>query len=86
MKKKKQTKSVLEELISNREENILMASKRSDAEIDEMITRYMEASKCACELNNFESYKVHEEKLSQLFEAKHLKFSYSDEASDWIHW
>jgi predicted CopG family antitoxin len=86
MKKKKTAKSILEQLISKREENIIMASKRSDAEIDEMIKRYREAQEYAYELNNFESYKVQEEKLFQLYRAKDLKFSYTDEAGEWIHW
>lgn len=51
-----------------------------------MIKRYREAKEIAEKENRFESYKLLEEKLSQLYAAKDLKFSYADEASDWIHW
>ena len=77
---------MLQELINTREENILLLSKWSDEDINKMIKRYSEARESAYEENRFESYKILEEKLSQLYAAKELKFSNSDEASDWIHW
>ncbi|TAL57406.1 MAG: hypothetical protein EPN85_14205 [Bacteroidetes bacterium] len=63
-----------------------MLSRWTDEDIEEMIKRYREAKEIAEKENRFESYKLLEEKLSQLYAAKDLKFSYADEASDWIHW
>ncbi len=83
---KKLLKNILQQLIKKRQENILLLSKWTDEEIEEMIKRYSEAKETAYEENRFESYKILAEKLSQLYEAKNLKFSYIDEASDWIHW
>ena len=83
---KKQPKDILQKLIKKREENILLLFKWSDEDIEEMIKRYSEAKEDAYEENRFESYKILEEKIFQLNEAKDLKFSYTDEASDWIHW
>lgn len=51
-----------------------------------MTKRYREAQETAYEEDNFKLYKILDEKLSQLYAAKNLKFSYTDEASEWIHW
>lgn len=82
----KNVKNILEELLKKRESNILMLSQWSDEDIEEMINRYRQAKGIAFEENKFESYKILEEKLSQVYDAKNLKFSYSDEASEWVHW
>ena len=83
---KKKTKNILEELLKKREANILLLSKWTDEDIKEIAKKYREAKEAAEEENNFESYKILEEKLSQLYAAQDLKFSYTEEASDWIHW
>jgi hypothetical protein len=84
--KEKTSKKHFAGINQQKRRNILMASKRSDEKIAELIKIYSEARESACELNNFESYKIHDEKLFQLYRAKDLKFSYTDEASEWIHW
>jgi hypothetical protein len=83
---KRKSKNILQQLLEKREENILLLSKWSDEEIDELLERYREAKEIAYEENRFESYKILEEKISQLHAAKDLKFGYTDEASEWIHW
>ena len=83
---KKATIPLLEQLRNKRAENVILVSKWTDEEIKEMIRKIHEAQDKAYEENRFEDYKFHEEKLSQLHEAKDLKFSFTDEASDWIHW
>lgn len=83
---KKTTISLLEQLKSKRQENVLLISKWTDEEIKEMISKIREAQNNAYEENRFEAYKFLGEKLSQLYEAKDLKFSFTDDASDWIHW
>ena len=77
---------VLQQLLKKREENILLLSKWTDADIEDLIKKYMEARETAYEENRFESYKILGEKLSQLRAANDLKFSYTEEASEWIHW
>lgn len=86
MKKKKLPKDILQELIRKREENIILLSKWSDANLNELSKNYSNAQETAYEENRFESYKILSEKLSQISAAKNIKFSYSEEASDWIHW
>jgi hypothetical protein len=83
---KRKSKNILQQLLEKRKENILLLSKWSDEELDELLERYREAKEIAYEENRFESYKILEEKISQLHAAKDLKFGYTDEASEWIHW
>lgn len=83
---KREKRNTLVKLIEKREQNILQLSKWSDDDINEMISRYVQAREIAEEENQFEFYKILQEKLSQLHDAKSLKYSLSDEASDWIHW
>ncbi len=84
--KKKPAKDILQELIMKREENILLLSKWSDEDLDELSKNYRSTQEIAYEENRFESYKILTEKLSQLSAAQDIKFSYTEEASDWIHW
>lgn len=84
MKKKKI--DILQELISKKEENIKLLITWTNEDIKVMMHRYLEAKQMAYEDNRIESFKILEEKISQLREAKELKFSLSDEASEWIHW
>ena len=84
--KKKTAKDILQELIMKREENILLLSKWSDEDLDELSKNYRSTQEIAYEENRFESYKILTEKLSQLSAAQDIKFSYTEEASDWIHW
>jgi predicted esterase YcpF (UPF0227 family) len=86
MKKKIAATEILQELIKKREENILLLSKWTDEDLKEMAKRYREAQETAYQENRFEGYKILEEKLSQIYAAQDLKFSYTEEASDWIHW
>jgi hypothetical protein len=84
MKKLKKPVNVLEELIKNREENILLLSKWTDKDLDEMTKRYREAKDIAFEENRFESYKILEEKLSLIRAAKDFKFGLTEEAGEWL--
>ena len=83
---KKPPKNILQQLLKKREENILLLSKWTDEDMEAMLKRYREAKETAYKENRFEAYKILEEKLSQLYEAKDLKYSYTDEAGEWIHW
>ena len=80
--KKKPAKDILQELIMKREENILLLSKWSDEDLDELSKNYRSTQEIAYEENRFESYKILTEKLSQLSAAQDIKFSYTEEASD----
>lgn len=77
---------ILQTLISTREENIKLLLTWSDDDIKDMTSRYRSAKELAYEENRMEAIKILEEKISQLKEAAELKYSLSDEASDWIHW
>jgi len=83
---KKISKNILEALNQQRDENIVMLSKWKDKDLKELASKYFEAQKDAYDENKFESYKILEEKLFQIYAAQNLKYSYTDEASDWIHW
>ena len=83
---KKPPKNILQQLQKKREGNILLLSKWTDEDIQEMIKRYREAKEAAYKENRFEAYKILEQKLSQLYGAQDLKYSYTDEAGEWIHW
>lgn len=84
--KKTPIKDILQELTKKREANILLLSKWSDEDLTGIAKSYREAQEIAYEENRFEAYKILEEKLSQVYRAEDLKFSFTDGASDWIHW
>jgi hypothetical protein len=84
MKKLKQPVNVLEELIKKREENILLLSKWSDKDLDQTYKNYREAKEMAYEENRFESYKILEEKISQIIAAKDFKYGLTEEAGEWL--
>jgi hypothetical protein len=86
MKKQKTPKEFLDHSIKNREENILLLSKRSDEDLKDLLDFFYKAQEYAYNNNDFEAYKLNEEKFSQVSAAQDLKFSYTEEASDWIHW
>jgi hypothetical protein len=86
MKKPKTPKEFLEHFIKHRDENILLLSKRTDEDLKELSDFFYKAKEDAYYKNDFEAYKLDEEKLSQVSAAQDLKFSFTEEASDWIHW
>ena len=86
MTKNTPPKDILQELIKRRVANVLLLSKCSDEDLKDLAKRYREALEIAEENNNFVYYKIRDEKLSQIYEAVQLKFSLTDEASEWIHW
>jgi hypothetical protein len=76
----------LAKLIEKREENISFLSKWSDADLNDLTKRLTIARDIATENDNFKSYKFLCEKLSKVYKAEDLKYSFSDDANDWIHW
>lgn len=86
MRKKTPPKDILQEIIKKSEENILLLSKWSDKDLKERAKNLCIAREEAYEDNNFVSYKILGEKLLQVSKAQDLKFSLTDEASEWIHW
>ncbi len=63
------TKSVLEQLQSKRNENILKASSWARADIEEMLQTYNQAKEIALEMSDTESLSILNEKISQMSEA-----------------
>ena len=86
MKRIKSKAKILSNIIAKREQNIQQLLTFSDAELEELKMKLLSARDTAIENSGFASVEILEEKISQVREAQEIKYSLSDDASDWIHW